>query len=76
MRMFVRHRGSKDLLQKIHYEFYGCDDWFVRDLTQKELDRNPYYIFDTEDDDIGRLETDLPHYKEYIIETIEGEEML
>lgn len=67
MRMFVRHNGNRDLLQKIHIEYYGRADPFIDNTSDKTLET---YIFDTEDDTIGRFETVLPKYQEYILEGV------
>ena len=72
MRMFVRHNGNRDLLQKIHIEYYGRADPFIDNTSDETLETTQYYIFDTNDDTIGRFETVLPDYKEYIVEEMEG----
>lgn len=72
MRMFVRHNGDRGLLQKIHIEYYGRADPFIDNTSEETLETTQYYIFDTNDDTIGMFETDLPNYKEYIVEEVEG----
>jgi hypothetical protein len=72
MRMFVKHNGNRELLQKIHIEYYGRADPFIDNASDETLENTYYYVFDTEDDDIGSFGVVLPDYKEYIVEEEEG----
>lgn len=70
MRMFVRHNGNRYLLHKIHIEYYGVTDPFIDNTSDETLETTRYYIFDTDDDTIGRFDTKLPNYKEYKLEGV------